>query len=45
MLSSGSNICGAGAGLTSTSVTCQFVIDPISTNQDKLTVSGAFTVA
>lgn len=43
MLTEGSNTCGANTG--STSVTCKFVIDPISTNPDKLTVSGAFTAA
>ena len=45
MLSSGSNICSVGTGLTSSSVTCTFTRDPGTTNKDYLTINNAFTTA
>jgi hypothetical protein len=42
MLSTGSNTCTVVSGLTASSMTCTFSIDPIATNKDVLTINGAF---
>lgn len=45
MMTSGGATCSALSGLTSPSLSCSFVIDPIPTNRDTLIIQGAFTAS